>query len=92
MSEPHTPSEETSPPGDVLDRIVLAAADGDWRKVAVFIAKVMDTAKADDVESSGQAIAQRVYALVEAGKLEARGNVRRWRAGEIRLPQASEGA
>lgn len=69
---------------DPLDAIVLHAAGKDWVKVAVFIARVVDAAKAADREASGQAIAARIYALVEAGQLEAKGNVRRWRAAEVR--------
>jgi hypothetical protein len=69
---------------DVLDAIVRTAADDEWRKVAVFIARTVDMAKAADVTVSGQQVAARVYALVETGTLEARGNVRRWRAGEVR--------
>jgi hypothetical protein len=78
----------TTPPHayvhDELDALILASADADWCKVAVFIAKVVDAAKAQGREATGQAVAQRVYALVEAGTLEAKGNVRRWRAGEVR--------
>jgi hypothetical protein len=77
-----TPPNASDP--DALDALILASADADWCKVAVFIAKVVDAAKARGTEASGQAVAQRVYALVEAGTLEAKGNVRRWRAGEVR--------
>ena len=76
-----------SAPGDLLDGLVLNSADAEWRKIAVFIARVVDAAKARGHETSGQIVAQRIYALVEAGRLEARGNVRRWRAGEVRAPQ-----
>lgn len=69
---------------DTLDALILATADGEWLKVALFLAKVVDAAKAAATETSGQAVAARVYALVETGALEARGNVRRWRAGEVR--------
>ena len=78
--EPHP----GAPADDPLDAIILAAGDGEWAKVAVFIAKVVDAAKAAGTETTGQAVAARIYALVEAGKLEAKGNVRRWRAGEVR--------
>ncbi|MEQ1714475.1 MAG: DUF3658 domain-containing protein [Hyphomicrobium sp.] len=78
-----TPAAAASP----LDALILAASDGEWCKVAVFIAKVMDAAKAQGIEASGQAIAARVYALCEAGALEAQGNVRRWRAASVRLKE-----
>lgn len=73
-----------------LDSLVLDAADAAWSKVAVFIAKVVDAAKAQGLDTSGQAIAQRIYALVESGQLEAKGNVRRWRAAEIHQPQPDD--
>lgn len=74
---------DTAPPA-AIDDLILAEAGADWCKVAVFIAKVMDAAGGKGLETTGQAVAQRVYAMVEDGKLEAKGNVRRWRAGEIR--------
>ncbi|MDX2158107.1 MAG: DUF3658 domain-containing protein [Hyphomicrobiaceae bacterium] len=71
---------------DALDAIVLACADSEWRKVALFIARVVDAAKSQSLETTGQAVAARIYALVDRGELEAKGNVRRWRAGEVRKP------
>lgn len=82
------PNIKSTPPAaaaaDPLDSVILHAAGPDWLKVAVFIARVVDAAKAADHEATGQQIAARIYALVDAGKLEAKGNVRRWRAGEVR--------
>ena len=75
---------EGAPNAAPLDALILAATDGEWCKVAVFISKVMDAAKAQAIETSGQAIAARVYALCEQGQLEAQGNVRRWRAASVR--------
>lgn len=82
----------TSELDGMLDNLVLSSADAEWRKVAVFIARVVDAAKEQGLEASGQVVAQRIYALVEAGRLEARGNVRRWRAGEVRAPQSGASA
>lgn len=85
-----TPTNSDTP-SDPLDALIMAACDGEWRKVAVFLSRVVDAAKAQGVETTGQAIATRIYALVEGGQLEAKGNVRRWRAGEIRgvIPAAA---
>ncbi len=69
-----------------LDELILNACDGAWAKVAVFIARVIDAAKVQGIQASGQSVAARIYVLVETGKLEAKGNVRRWRAGEVRKP------
>lgn len=79
-----SPSDPTTPSPAPPDAIIVAACDGEWTKVAVFIARVVDAAKAAGIETTGQAVAARIYALVESGALEAKGNVRRWRAGEVR--------
>ena len=79
-----TPIPAPTAATDPLDAIILATANDDWLKVAVFIARVVDAAKAGNIEATGQAVAARIYVLVDAGRLEAKGNVRRWRAGEVR--------
>lgn len=78
------PSPPDTAPPTAIDDLILAEAGADWCKVAVFIAKVMDAATARGLAITGQAVAQRIYAMAEGGRLEAKGNVRRWRAGEIR--------
>jgi len=76
---------------DVIDRLVLGSADTDWLKVAVLIAKVVDAAAAEGIVATGQPVAQRIYVLAEQGRLEVRGNVRRWRAGEVRQRPSEAG-
>ena len=76
--------EPELPDASPLDDHILASADAEWRHVALLIARVMDACKAASIETTGQAIAARIYALVEQGRLAAQGNVRRWRAGKIR--------
>ena len=71
---------------EALDTLILAAADGEWRKVALVIARATDAAKAQALDVPAQAIAQRIYALTDNKRLVVQGNVRRWRAGEVRLP------
>ena len=87
MTDSESPPTTRSGSDESLDALVLEVADAEWRKVAVFIATVIDAAKVRGLETSGQLVAQRIYALVETGALAAKGNVRRWRAGEIRKPQ-----
>ena len=84
MPNPVSQTGEGAATGEQLDTLVLATADATYVKVAVFIARVVDAAKAAGVEATGQSVAARIYALVDAGSLEAKGNVRRWRAGEVR--------
>jgi hypothetical protein len=69
---------------DALDAAVLAAVDGEWRKVALALARATDAARAAGLTTDAQSLAQRLYFLVEQGRLDARGNVRRWRAGEVK--------
>ena len=67
-----------------IDASILASADGEWRHVALLIARAMDACKAASIETTGQQIAARIYALVQEGRLASEGNIRRWRAGKIR--------
>ena len=67
-----------------IESMILASADGEWRHVALLIARTTDACRAASVETTAQAIAARIYALVARGELVAQGNVRRWRAGKIR--------
>jgi hypothetical protein len=69
---------------EALDLVILGVLDGEWHKVAIIIARATDAAKAGALDVSAQAIAQRIYALVDNKAIESQGNVRRWRAGEIR--------
>ena len=73
----------------VLDTLILAVADHDWCKVAVFIAKVMDAAASQAIEATGRSIAARIYALCEQGRLDSQGNIRRWRAASVRRKAAA---
>ena len=83
--EHETPTQATSP----LDALILASADAEWRHVALLIARTTDACRAASIETTGQAIAARIYALVEQGQLAAEGNIRRWRAGKIRAAGAA---
>ena len=69
---------------EALDTLILAAADGEWRKVALVIARATDAARAQNLDVTAQAIAQRIYALGDNKRLDVQGNVRRWRAGEVK--------
>ena len=68
-----------------LDPMIFAAATAQWQKTAVLISKVFDTDGFNKDTISGQMVADRIYALVEAGTLEATGNIRRWRESNVRL-------
>lgn len=67
---------------DELDALLLAQTKRREQKVAMVIAMAMRGYGAWDEERVGQ----RVVALVESGKVEAFGDVRKWRHSEVRLP------
>ena len=69
---------------EALDTIILAAADGEWRKVALVIARATDAAHAQGLDVTAQMIAARIYCLTDNKRLALQGNVRRWRAGEVK--------
>jgi hypothetical protein len=64
-----------------LDALFLAQANANWQKVAMVIAKAM---RSYEQWSEGR-VADRIDALVSAGKLESAGDIRRWRFSEVRL-------
>jgi Protein of unknown function len=72
---------------DLLDMLILSSASERWQKVARIVALVSD--RASD-ETKLDAIADRIQALVDDGKLQAEGDLSRWRYSEVRLPQSSK--
>lgn len=68
-----------------LDTLIIGAADAEWRHVAIVIARATDACRAAGVAASAQDIAARIYDLAANGQLASQGNVRRWRAGKIRM-------
>lgn len=67
-----------------LDAMILRCATEDWQKVAMVIAKSFDAGKDKALEVTAHLIAERIYALADAKKLESKGNIRRWRTSEVR--------
>ena len=67
---------------DALDAAILAVVHERWRKVAFVIGRLLTTIDG----LSEEQIAQRIYALVEAGRLEGAGDLKKWRYSEVRLP------
>lgn len=70
---------------DDLDAVIVEAAGANWQKVALVISAVFDALAAKQMTYPAPGIAERIYALVESGKLESSGNIRRWRDGNIRV-------
>jgi len=71
-----------------LDALILSYAGVRWRKVAMVISSVLrEFERAGTRTDEDQyRIADRIQALVEAGKLDAYGNVSLWRHSEVKLP------
>lgn len=72
-----------------IDAAIETAASGRWSKVAMIMARVHKALK-EEVEFD--VILDRIKAMVEAGILEAAGNLDKPRRSEVRLadPQPSE--
>jgi hypothetical protein len=69
-----------------VDRLILSFAQVQWRKVAMIIAKVVDASGRPGDDAEFHDVAERVRALVEDGRLEAQGDLSKWRHSEVRLP------
>ncbi len=87
MTTPILTSEPATETEARLDALILTCATGDWMKVAILIARTTDAARAATLDAPAQIIAARIYALVDERRLQSQGNVRRWRAGEVRNAQ-----
>jgi hypothetical protein len=70
-----------------IDGLILSTAVSQWRKVAFIVGSVFDECRKNGTRTSVYAIAGRIRALVDEGKLEAQGNLSRWRYSEVRLPE-----
>jgi hypothetical protein len=72
---------------DALDALILSSASERWQKVARIVAVVSERAGNGP---NFDAIAARIRALVEDGKLQPEGDLSRWLHSEVRLPQSSK--
>jgi hypothetical protein len=70
-----------------LEKEILLMSKSSWQKVAMVIARVMHE-KNPGVPKEREAalVFERIEALVLTGKLEAQGDIRKWRFSEVRLP------
>jgi hypothetical protein len=68
-----------------VDRLILSVAQAQWRKVAMILSQVIAArgGRGDDAEL--EYVAQRVRTLVENGRLQAQGDLSKWRHSEVRL-------
>ena len=71
-----------------IDHALLAASDKRWLKVAMVVsraAEALGTALPEGPERY-EMVAERLYVLVNGGRLIAEGEVTNWRHSEVRLP------
>ncbi len=71
---------------DTLDALILSFTSERWLKVARIIGQVSERT---GEETRLDTIAARIRTLVDEGKLEAKGDVSRWRYSEVRRPESS---
>jgi hypothetical protein len=72
-----------------LDELILSFCDVRWLKVARIFGNTMQVLEDRGIQIPGgmaAALDARLEALVKSGRLQAKGNIRRWRFSEVRLP------
>jgi hypothetical protein len=67
-----------------IDALIMAATPPEWVKTAVLISRVFDDPGFGGLNSSAQDVAERLYILIDHGKLDVQGNMRRWRDSDVR--------
>jgi len=75
-------------PASDIDRLLLSLCEVHWRKVARIIGQTYKTLEERGIAISGgiaKLMDARMAVLVRGGKLEAKGNIKRWDYGEVRL-------
>lgn len=82
-------------PATELDQIILSFCSEHWQKVARIVAKTYEVLEERGIAIVGDTadkVDERLAALVRSDRLEAEGNIRRWRYSEVRLPVAKQRA
>jgi len=78
------------PPSD-LDQLILSFCNERLQKVARIAAKTYQALEDRGIEITAATTAAfdvRMAALVDGGKLEAKGDIKRWGYSEVRVPSA----
>lgn len=76
-------------PASEMDQLLLSFCGERWLKVARIVGHTMQALEERGLFIAGEtaeAIDARMAVLVETGQLEAKGNIRKWRYSEVRLP------
>ena len=72
---------------DAIDQALLNSAGTRAQKVAMIIAKAQRVLQPKYPALSFDEVAERLYALVHANRLESAGDITDWRHSEVKLPQ-----
>jgi Protein of unknown function len=90
---PFTKQVREAIPASDIDRLLLSCCNAHWRKVARIIGQTYEALEARGIAISGgiaKLMDARMAVLVRNGKLEAKGNIKRWGYSEVRLPPARQ--
>lgn len=68
-----------------LDDLILSVVKPNWQKVAMVLVKARRLSESRGFEISYDALAVRITALCMEGRLEAQGNLSKWRRSEVQL-------
>jgi hypothetical protein len=72
-----------------IDQLILSFCNTRWQKVAKIIGKILQVFEERQIRwntAFAVTIDARMAIPVRNGKLEAQGNIRKWRFSEVRLP------
>jgi hypothetical protein len=73
-----------------IDEALLGVAGPKWAKVAMIVVKALEVGGFSTEDEAFHVHVRRVIALVDAGRLEAQGNLLRPRFSEVRLPTVGD--
>jgi hypothetical protein len=69
---------------DDIDQAIFSAVTARWQKTAMVIGNALTSCRQLDPPIDAETIRARVQALVESGRLEGQGDLRKWRHSEVR--------
>lgn len=67
-----------------IDPIILNSVTDEWETITTVISRVFDHPEFNKDQYAAADVAERIYILVDSGKLNVEGNMRRWRNGKVK--------
>jgi Protein of unknown function len=68
-----------------IDEVVFSVVTPRWQKIAMIVGKAAERDRTLALAINAETFGARVVALAEAGRIEAKGDIRKWRFSEVRL-------